>query len=170
MLNVSGPSGTPRAPARPATRSTEERAFAPPASGVLASPTGSRPAPYLFRHAVPSLFRHTLAPRTPCSTRSSRHSSFSSEASVHCRCSPSFSSSPSPRSLRFSVGTRDGRAIGLVLPASRPVSRNRSASWSTEPEGFTGCQASGVRAVLVSHSRARRRSNPGMQRTRYARR
>ena len=170
MLNVSCPPGTPRAPARPATRSTEERAFAPPASGVLASPTGSRPARYLLRHAVPSLFRHTLAPHTHHRPRSSRHSSFSCAASVGCRCSPSFSSSPSPRSLRFSVGTRDGRAIGPVPPASRPVGRNRSAAWSTEPEGFTGCQASGVRAVLVSRSHARRRSNPGMQRTRYARR
>ena len=170
MLNVSCPFGTHRAPVRPATRSTEERAFAPPASGVLASPTGSRLPRYLLRHAASSLSRHTLAPQTHHGRRLSRQSSFSSAVSARSRLRLSFSGPPSPRSHRLPVSTRAGRAIGPVLPASRPVGRTRSTSWSTEPEGFPGRQASGVRAVLVSHSHARRRSNPGMQRTRCARR
>ena len=170
MLNVSCPSGTHRAPALPATRSTKERASAPPSSDVFAPPTRPRRARYRFRRAVPSQPRHTLAPRAPNGRCPLRQSSFSSSVRVPCLCRLSGSGRPSPRPLRLPVSTRGGRTIGTIVPASRPVGRTRSASSPTEPGGFPGCQASGVQAVPVSHSHARRRSNPGMQRTRYARR
>ena len=94
MLYLSCPSRTPRAPARSATRSTEERAFAPPAPSPFASTAGSRPARYLFRHPAPSLPRRTLEIREHHRPRPSQPFFSSSSVSVPCRRSPSFGCPP----------------------------------------------------------------------------
>ncbi len=169
MLNVSCHSGTQPAPARPATRSTEERAFAPPPSGVSASPTGSRPARYLFRHAAPSppdtLSRdiHTTDCAVPGTRSSRRRSAFAFAATLQ-------SSAWRPLSTLVSRS-----ALATIAPSGpafphlvRSVNPTRLLAHRTQR--LPRLSGIGVRAGFVSHFHARRRSNPGMQRTRYARR
>ncbi len=94
MLYLSCPSRTPRAPARSAPRSTEERAFAPPASGLFAPMTGSRSAPCVFRHPAASLPPRTVETHEHHHPLPSQSFFSSSSVSVRRHRTPSFGFPP----------------------------------------------------------------------------
>ena len=169
MLNASCPSGTHGALARPATRSTEKRAFAPTSlrRPRLSDRSAARTLPVPVRLTV----------STQAHSRATHLAGFERRRSPSCRSrsvlpvSSTFrGGGPLYRPLRSPLGTRDAAAIAFFVLSSSSLGRAHTSSRPTDAEGFRSCQASWVQAALVSHSQTRRRSNPGMQRTRYARR
>ena len=143
----------------PATRSTEVRAGRTSAS-----------VPLVSWHTSHLSFRPACWP-----TRASRPLR-PPEASSHSSCSPALSRSsrrcrhPVRRPLLFSPRVSGIASVVRSFPPPRTSLRARSGSRSIGPEGFRCCQACRARVVFVPQSDNRRRSNPGVQRTRYARR
>ena len=143
--------------ATPATRSTEERASARPSFRHSCFSGRYSPRARSFsclrsvsphRHTLPGLTR-----RTPVLLAATHRPL----AGSPCFLSALPASPPSGPSFR-------------PFPHLGQSSHSRPASQSIDPEGFRSSQASRVRAVLVHHSHTLRRSNPGVQRTRFARR
>ena len=143
-----------------ATRSTEERAFA------RTSFRRPRPSATNATGKLPLPGRRTRSPQTDSrAPHLGRH---------HCR---SGCFTPSHLLLTFRLVAPSGSLASLITRAEATAflrwgtaDRSRSTSRSAHPEGFRSSQASTVSTVRRPHSHNRRRSNPGVQRTRFARR
>ena len=141
--------------ATPAARSTEERASARPS----------------FRHSRFSGRRSPRARSFSCLRSGSPRVALSR---VSHTSHPSGFPQPTvlSRALRASLRPWGVSAIASVVPAFPSPglsSRFRPRARSIDPEGFRSCRPSRVQAVLAPHSHTPRRSNPGVQWTRFAR-
>ena len=129
MLYLSCPSRTTLAPARSATRSTKERAFAPHALSLFASTPHFRSSRNLFWHAAPSLPRRTL------------------ERHEHHRPRPS-----QPFFSSYSVSVRRRRTPFFGFPPFLGVSDFRSALLTVAPSASSTSHLARSVAPVPTHS------------------